>query len=333
METEEEKKRRESRWRNAVKRRCLIPRIFCLVLSTTKDRNSAKQGASDTAVELEKLIDSYLMTMGLRADSLEGWLQEAISSEQAFETSGVKPVEMVTSTLFWTAHQLSCRDSKSCSSVASLLKTIVYVVDEVLKCLQRELNDTEHGLKVLAPGTGLSVLVGLISESFTWLTLYLQSWSKQLQPSGGKKKKKGSGSSEQASAPIDSHLSASLESLRSAAVSHLERVQGVVIDTFLNRPDQIEVDGYMTLLKSPFPGAPGDVIKVLESPQGLDIATKLAARTAQTEQPWQAAELIRKLVASQRDTLASVRDLCTSRLTILKSLSFSSLPNAVESSI
>ncbi|KAG6541822.1 hypothetical protein Mapa_016838 [Marchantia paleacea] len=322
VETEEEKKRRESRWRSAVKRRCLIPRILSVVLSTVKDRNSAKQGASDTAVELEKLIDSYLMTMGLRADSLEDWLQEAISSEQAFETSSVKPVEMMTSTFFWTVHQLSRRDSKSGSSVASLVKTMVYVVEEVLKCLQRDLNNAEPDLKVLAPGTGLSVLVGLISECFTWLTLYLQSWSKQLQPSGGKKKKKGSGSGEQTSAPIDSHLSASLESLRSAAVSHLERVQGVVIDTFLNRSDQMEVDEYMTLLKSPFSGAPGDVIKVLESPRGLEIATKLAARTAQTEQPWQAAEFIRKLVASQRDALASVRDLCTSRLTILKSLSF-----------
>ncbi|KAL2622376.1 hypothetical protein R1flu_002581 [Riccia fluitans] len=319
VNSEEERKRRENRWRNSVKRRCLIPRILSLLLSSVKNRNSSLQSGSDVADELQKLIESYLLTLGLRADAFEAWLKETTSSENLFETCNVKPVDLMTSSLFWTLYQLSCKDSKS---VPLLVKTMSYVVEECSKLVYRDLVEGQPELKVLAPGTGLPTISGLISECFAWLSLCLQSWSKQMQPTASKKKKKGSASVEPNSVSVDSHLSTSLESIRSAAVSSLEKLQNVVDDTLLKRSDQLELDGCHALLSNSMSGSPGAVIKVLQLSRGLENATKLAARTAQTQHPWQADNLLRNMILSQHDALSGVKNLCTLRLNSLESLKF-----------
>ncbi|KAL3691655.1 hypothetical protein R1sor_005306 [Riccia sorocarpa] len=321
VENDEERKKRENCWRSSVKRRCLTPRILSLLLNSVKETNGALPSGSDVADELEKLTGSYLLTLGLSTDTFEAWLQETTSSDNLFETSAAKPVDLMTSSLFWTMYRLSSKDSKSASTVTLFVKTMGCVLEEVLKVVLRDLIEGQPELKVLAPGTGLPTVSGLISECFAWLSVYLQAWHKQMQPTSGKKKKKGSSSVEQNSVSVDTHLSTSLESIRAEAVLHLEKLQSVLNEALLTNSDQLQ-DVSNATLTSNMAGSPGAVIKVLESSRCLEIATKLAARTTQTQHRWQADDLLRNMILSQHEALDGVKSLCTLRLNNLKSLKF-----------
>lgn len=236
---------------------------------------------------------------------------------------GISPVELVTLTVFWAAYQLTSNLLDNNLNVVSLTaKVMDKIIDELLKALTRDLTINAEGkgiVDVLMPGSAVSDLVGLASESFAWLSLYLQAWAKRLQPVT-RKKKKGAGSLEHNDA-LGDHLLSCLEYTRGASISPLEKLNTYLTD-HLSRPMEQDVDALLFLLRSTsdISGAPGTVLGVLES--GVAIAAKLAARTPKTKQSWATASYVRNIVSSQRAALKGIQDVCTMRLKTLKSLNF-----------
>jgi hypothetical protein len=250
-------------------------------------------------------------------------LQQVLVLLQWLQGLGIRPVEFVTLTVFWTSYRLTSITGSSLDVASLTVQVLEKTINGLVKKVTGDLSKQGEGSdtrQVILPGSALSDLVGITSEPLAWLGLYLQAWAKRLQPVA-KKKKKGAASSDQNEVQVSAHLLSQLESMRSASISALEQMETRLAD-YLSRPMEKEVGLLCSLVRqdSGNSGSPGVVISVMEG--GVDIASRLAARMPDAKNPWSAAPYLRNMVGSQRAAIGGLKDLSAARLRVLKSFKF-----------
>lgn len=164
-----------------------------------------------------------------------------------------------------------------------------------------------------SPGSILPVLVQLVTESFAWHIIIIQSCIKATLPSGKKKKKGGA---------VDQmnllHLQAICDSIQclSDAIQEIQKW----VDDQINKPEDQNLDILWSHVQlRDCEEGPGFVLQILEESASAD-NSELGDRISRALQSWDYANAVRKIVMAQNKLLSQFHCICGSKLKLLESL-------------
>uniref|UniRef100_A0A1D1ZKS0 PAB-dependent poly(A)-specific ribonuclease subunit pan3 n=1 Tax=Anthurium amnicola TaxID=1678845 RepID=A0A1D1ZKS0_9ARAE len=186
------------------------------------------------------------------------------------------------------------------------------IVDTLIqRCIKEQLASVRPMLT--CPGSNLPVLVQLVTESYSWHVLVIQSCLRSMLPSGKKKKK--TVLTDQSNVPLSHVIRCSIESLSSA----IEEVKKW-LDHQLSKSLDESMDVLFSCLRKTECGEePGNVFRAVE-----DFASAgnpdLGERISQALHSWNSADVLRKYIKGQYSMLYEFRQICESKLRLLDSL-------------
>eukprot|EP01018_Ginkgo_biloba_P000164 Gb_27006 [translate_table: standard] len=335
-EISEHQHSREKQLRMALQRRCLLPRLIQLSLqcvSFLKDMEEGKTHDKEGCrAELKQMLERYAGTLGFSFDEAVGVLTKIISNEKSFKELKLDLVDWISLAVFYNAWKLpgecyvsvsteKCSSSSSSIvvklmelSVRELVESAAFCQPRTVKCL----------VKVIPPGPAMATLLQLVTESFAWHGLILQSCVRSLHPAGKKKRRSVlTGSHGGSSSSIFDVIQTSIASFSSI-------IENVVcwLAGYQDKSEDQELDLLLSLLEArqepdaslegKVSAIPGCVLKVLE--RSSTMVSDLGPRIGQTVQTWSASAFVRKLVSSQHMVVSGLQHVCTFQLKSLKSL-------------
>ncbi|XP_024531557.1 N-terminal acetyltransferase B complex auxiliary subunit NAA25 isoform X2 [Selaginella moellendorffii] len=292
------------RWRASVKRRSLVPRLLYLslnALSFEKDRDERRE-------ELRQHLEYYLKSLDRNWSTIDDFISECkvVSDHPVYklkipshlilllpqdEKLNLDVDAQLSILLFVLGWELASWSSSSEDRIVHLMALVGKTLTTGVTNLLQSCDDT------LGFGTGMPALVKVITEPVSWLVLSAQAWTKKLQPSSKKKRRGPSEPSEDtrnASRIVDG-----LRGLVASTTSAIERVVLWLTKRSGSREED-EVEALLLLLRS---GSGSGVVELLEGP------SPFAA--------WKAEDLATRIVASQREEVSRLGEVCKSRLKIL----------------
>lgn len=187
------------------------------------------------------------------------------------------------------------------------------VVDNLIeKCTIEQLQSTGPLLK--CPGHDLLILVQMVTETFSWHCLVIQSCLRSLQPSG-KKKKRGSGAADHSHLPLCEAIRRSIDSLCAAV--------GKVTTWLKEQLNELEDEKLSYLLsflhRNGCDEGPGHILEILEAEAGT-LNPEVGDRISQMLQLWSSADVARKVIKGQCSVLSEFYCLCNSKLKSMRAL-------------
>lgn len=187
-----------------------------------------------------------------------------------------------------------------------------HIVDSLVKtCVSEQLMHAQPLLT--SPGSNLPVLVQLVTESFSWHILVIQSCVRSLLPQGKKKKK--SSAMDQSNLPQVQAIHASIQCLSNA----IQEVCRWLKDQVDKSEDQ-NLDILLAhVQKREHEIGPGRVQQILENNAAVD-NSELGERISGALQSWSAASVVRKVVRAQSSLLSKFHLICNSKLKLLETL-------------
>lgn len=165
-----------------------------------------------------------------------------------------------------------------------------------------------------SPESSLPVLVQLVTESFSWHVLVIQSCIKSIMLPLGKKKKKG-GSVDQMNSP---HMQAIHDSIQclSDAIRGIQKCVGDQI----NKPEDQNLDTLFShVQREDCDEEPGYVHQTLKESASAN-SSELGDRISGALQSWNSVNVLRKIIAAQNKLLSHFHRICGSKLKLLESL-------------
>ncbi|GLJ38445.1 hypothetical protein SUGI_0782890 [Cryptomeria japonica] len=331
---------REKQMRIFVKRRCLLPRLICLSIRCVgflMDSDAGK--ASDmhgSCAEFQQLLVQYSSSLGFSFDEALGILSSIQSGQKSFKELKLDLVDWITFAVFYNAWKLSAegtgfasKEKLSFDSSLSIDRLMELSVKELIACSAApQLYTSDCSLKFIPAGSLMPTMTHLVTESFAWHGLILQSCVRYLLPLGKKKKKSGALGSH-----IDGSSSLIVEVIQCSIASFTSTIQSVKswLGGYLDNSKDQELDLFLALLEGrgetdesssgKITARPGCVLKILES--SLDMVSELGPRIGQAVQTWDAATVPRKIINSHHRFALLLHDICESKLKTLKAMKLS----------
>ncbi|ONK62700.1 uncharacterized protein A4U43_C07F7050 [Asparagus officinalis] len=312
--------KKEGDIRKTIERKSLLPRLVYLSMQTAsssmKEIIGPNGSAADASIsqELEHLLEKYAKNIGHRFEDAKTSILETAKGQKSSKDFGSDIIDWVNFAIFvnaWNTHS-HCSDllyGKKCNPsswqiVDSIIKTCVA---EQLMCAQPVLT---------SPGSNFPVLAQLVTESFSWHILVIQSCVRSIIPQG-KKKKKGI-YTDHSNLPQVQALRTSIDCLTNA----IQEICRWLKDQ-INLSEDQNLDALLShVQKRDHEEGPGRVLQILENNASANNC-ELGERISRVLQSWSSANVIRKLVGAQSSLLSKFELICRSKLKLLESLKHS----------
>lgn len=191
------------------------------------------------------------------------------------------------------------------------------IVDNLLKnCIKKQLSSAQPLLA--SPGSNLPLLTQVISESFSWYLLIIQSHFRSITIPIGKKKKKN-GQMNQELSLLSKIIQCTIPSLKCVILDIKSWAQEQI-----NRPVDQSLDFIVCRLhEEGEEDGPGKVLRILE--QSLHISkSEIGDLTEKALESWNSIDVATKFIDGQRIVLFELSNICESKLKLLDSMKFSS---------
>ncbi|KAG0498549.1 hypothetical protein HPP92_002844 [Vanilla planifolia] len=304
--------------RKAIKMKSLVPRLIYLSIQSaaTGLREVVEPNCSAGAAKIDKelmfLLDEYARTIDLSFDDAVNLIYAISKGHRSFKEFGTGTVvDCLNFAVFlnawnfcsnhlWQLHQ-DGEKQMSWSMVESLIKICI---EEQLMCLRPIFE---------SPGSNLPSLVQLITESFGYHALVIQSFLRSIFPLG-KKKKKGSST--------DNLNLRHLPAINSTIECLCVGIQGVQkwLDDQINEAEDTKLDILLSqVMRKTHDQGPGRVLCILED-NASSCHAELGERISGALQTWSSADVIRKVLRSQVSLMSEFYGICDSKLKMLESL-------------
>ncbi|KAI3450280.1 hypothetical protein Pfo_006945 [Paulownia fortunei] len=303
-----------------IEKRCLLPRMIYLSIRSAsvsvKENIEANGSVVDPklSIELKILLERY-------AKNLEFPFQDAVelvlgvsSGQKAFEALGLDIIDWMNFAVFLNAWNLNSHEIKLYDRDPSSFSTW-HLVNSLLRKYVLE-KITSAGPIVSSPGSDLSFLVQLVTETLAWHSLIIQSCVRSVLPSGKKKKKGGSvdNSNSQLSTEIHNSIQSLCETIEVVAKCLKEQT---------NKSDDEKFESiFSSIQRNGRSHGPGKVFELMESSVSLMKDAELGDRILEALQSWCPADVARKIITGQGNLLSEFLRICESKIKSLQALRF-----------
>nr|XP_029123962.1 N-terminal acetyltransferase B complex auxiliary subunit NAA25 isoform X2 [Elaeis guineensis] len=303
--------------RKHIETKSLIPRLVYLSIQAStfslKENLEPNGSVSDVKVILEMkcLLERYARSIGLPFDDAVDVILGIAKGQKSFKDLDSDIISWINFAIFVNAWNL-CSHHPGLVSEDGCGLTSWHVVNFLVKTCTAEVLMQAQPI-LTNPGGSLPVLVQLVTESFSWHVLVIQSCLKSMLPSG-KKKKKG-GAVDQMNSP---HLQAIHDSIQclSNAIRGIQKCVGDQI----NKPEDQNLDILLSLVQmEDCDEGPGYVHQALAESASAN-SSELGDRISGALQSWNSASGLRKIIAAQNKLLSHFHRICGSKLKLLESL-------------
>ncbi|OAY65690.1 N-alpha-acetyltransferase 25, NatB auxiliary subunit, partial [Ananas comosus] len=295
-----------------IERKSLIPRLLYLSMqaasSTVKENSEPNGTASDTniAAELKILLERYARNIGLTLDGAISVILGIMEGQKSFKELSSDSISWMNFAVFVNALNLSSK--KPLLPIEDKSNpTSWHIVDHLTKtCVMYHLSHAEPILT--SPGNQLMVLVQLVTESFSWQILIIQSCMKSLLPIGKRKKKSGGGSGlmDQPNLPKLQAVQSSIRSL----MDTIKEIQTRVADQ-INGSEDNDLDTLLSYVQRDDNG-PGRIFRILEE-NVVANNPDLGERISDSLKSWSSGDVLRRVVRAQRKYLTEFNQICDSK--------------------
>ncbi|XP_020102964.1 phagocyte signaling-impaired protein isoform X2 [Ananas comosus] len=302
-----------------IERKSLIPRLLYLSMqaasSTVKENSEPNGTASDTnvAAELKILLERYARNIGLTLDEAISVILGILEGQKSFKELSSDSISWMNFAVFVNALNLSSK--KPLLPIEDKSNpTSWHIVDRLTKtCVMYHLSHSEPILT--SPGNQLTVLVQLVTESFSWQILIIQSCMKSLLPIGKRKKKSGGGSGlmDQPNLPKLQAVQSSIRSL----MDTIKEIQTRVADQ-INGSEDNDLDTLLSYVQRDDNG-PGRIFRILEE-NVVANNPDLGERISDSLKSWSSGDVLRRVVRAQRKYLTEFNQICDSKVKLLGTL-------------
>lgn len=302
--------------RKHIERKSLLPRMVYLSIRTASSslKEIVEPNGSivnnNMSYELKHLLERYAENIGLPFDDAKDVILGIVAGQKSFKDFGADVVDCINFAIFLNAWN-SCSHHWKLPNGDGCSLSSWHIVDSLVRaCITEQLMCS---LPILtSPGSNLPVLVQLVTESFSWHILVIQSCLRSMIPQGKKKKRSAM---DQSNLPQVKAIRASIECLISA-------VQGVrkwLADQIVGQEDE-KLDVLLSHVKGrELQDGPGRVFKALED-YGAANHSELGERISGSLQSWSSADVLRKFAGAQKSLLSRFHGICDAKLKVLESL-------------
>ncbi|XP_031485379.1 N-terminal acetyltransferase B complex auxiliary subunit NAA25 [Nymphaea colorata] len=315
-------KGKEARLLQAIEKRSLIPRLVCLSIQNTAASFQETLESNGTShdnksnLELRSLLDQYAIILGLPFDDAVNMLTKLSDGQKALQDVNSEMIDWMNFAIFHNAWMISSHLGGSGGSKQgnSCWTTVESLID---KCVTQCLLSSE--LHSMCRWNTFPLLVQIVTESFAWHQLIIQSCIRMLHPMG-RKKKKGGG--------LDRNQSPVLHAVRGSVDCLYRVIQDIRVwlAEKINMPEDEKLESLLTLVRRGEDHdsiLPGSVLQIVEAAACLGERELRGESICESLQNWSSAEVARKIINSQNLQLLEFDRICNVKLTFLGALKHS----------
>ncbi|KAL8128991.1 hypothetical protein V2J09_018146, partial [Rumex salicifolius] len=305
----------EMNTKSTVNKRALLPRIIYLSIQCAsaflKETVETSGSASNQtmSLELKSLVEQYTKFMGISVDKAVEVLVDVSKGHQTLEVFGSEILDWANTAVFVNALSLSRGDHGLSGAINQPVWLMANSI--ISTCITQKV--TVSGLLNCFPGAEFPTLVQLITEPLAWHILVIQSCLHSSLPSGKKKKK--SGSADQSNSSLSNAIRDTIQSL----FGTLEVVTKWLKEQ-IEGTEEEKMDSLLSSVTSGEHEGPGQVFQILKNLISTANEADLGNRIGSALKAWDPAEVARKLVKGQRQTLLELLRICNSKVQQLESL-------------
>ncbi|KAG1339015.1 Laccase [Cocos nucifera] len=278
----------EKEWivRKHIETKSLIPRLVYLSIrssSSSLKENLETNVSTVVIIEMKCLLERYASNIGLPFDDAIDVILGIAKGQKSFEDFGSDIVSWINFTIFVNAWNLCSHHPGLVNEDGCSLGSWYVIKILVKSCISELLMQAQPMLT--SPGSILPVLVQLVTESFAWHILIIQSCIKATVPPG-KKKKKG-GAVDQMNSP---HLQAICDSIQCLS----DAIQGIQkwVDDQIDKPEDQNLDILLSHVQlRDCEEGPGFVLQILEESASAE-NSELGDRISRAIQSWNSADAL-----------------------------------------
>ncbi|CAN6469786.1 unnamed protein product [Victoria cruziana] len=312
-------KGKEAQLLKVIEKRSLVPRLVCLsIQSTAASFHEALEynGASHdhkSSLELRSLLERYAIILGLPFDDAVITLTKLSNGQKPLKDVNSEMVDWMNFAIFFNAWAISSHPEGS-NQGNSFWGTVDTLMD---KCIAECLLSSE--LHSLSCWNTFPLLVQLVTESFLWHQLIIQSCIRALHPTGKRKKKGGA---------LDRNQSSISHAIR-GSVDCLYRVLEdirVWLAEKVNTPEDEKLESLLILVRKGEDHCrilPGSILRILEAAADPEERELRGESFCEALQNWSSADVARKIIKNQNLQLLEFDRTCNMKLTFVGALKHS----------